>query len=83
MTACVMFGGRRGWNEALPGLDRDILALASSYAFFLFHIRERHTECNTELWFEGRIGVGMGSDRLGIACVFMCFYKIKQIVIVM
>ena len=38
---------------------------------FLFHISERHTECNTELWFEGRNGVGMGSELLGIACVYM------------
>ena len=34
MTACVMFGGRKGWNEALQGLDRDVLAFASFCASF-------------------------------------------------
>ena len=42
---------------------------------FSFRISLRNTKCKRRYTFGGRIVVGMGSEWVGIACVFEGFHK--------
>ena len=59
MPIYVTFGGRRGWNEALPGLDWERFVLAASAVvlvhFVLAGVAREETRSIV-------LGVGLGSE---------------------
>ena len=72
MTVCVTFGGRRGWIEALPGLDWVRLVLTASVlvdVHFVLASVARQAKRTIVL------GVGLRSDwgRIGLDWALFSF----------
>ena len=70
MTVCVTFGGRQGWIEAVPGLDWACVVLTASVlvdVHFVLASVAREAKQTIVL------GVGLGSDWVGLGVVFICF----------
>ena len=59
MTIYVTFGGRRGWNDALPGLDWERFVLAASAVVLVHFVLAGVTREEKR---SVVLGVGLGSE---------------------